>query len=148
MFRGPLHQRIANLVVRTELTSEWKQRGVKGSQYAILTDTIHEGAFEMSTRVHKALKDLKKSEKLRDNMTLTELAITMLGEAATHEFAVDRDAQGFGENHTAAKDGGEIAGNARKQIEAKTKRKVASPLNFRLFKKNQELKGDTNQEEE
>lgn len=73
-------------------------------------------------------------------MTLTELAITLLGEAATHEFAVDGDAQGFGENHEAAKDGGEIAGEARKSIEAKTNRKIASPLNFRLFKKDQSLK--------
>lgn len=141
-----INQRIANLVVRGELTGEWKERGVKGNEYAILTDTIHQGAFDMSTRAHKSLKELRKSEKLRDNMTLTELAITLLGEAATHEFAVGRDAQGFDENHTAAKDGGEIAGDARRKIEDKSGRKVASRLNFRLFKKNRELKGRDEEE--
>ncbi len=100
---------------RKDLTHEWQQRGIKeGFQYALLTDAISEGTFDLKTKDHKELKALKSHHNLRDHMSPLELALTMLGETTTAEFARSKDAQGFTENKDAAKLGGKVAGGARK----------------------------------
>ena len=85
--------------------------------------------FGLKPSEHKKLKSLKK-ENLRDHMTDLELIFTMLGEASTTEITVQQDAQGFQENKEAARSGGKIAGNARKELEKKSGRKVVSSSNF------------------
>ena len=125
-----IETRIQSKHIRDILTDEWKDRGITENRaYGILTNEIHKGAFDISIRKHKNLKSLKKHN-LRDHLTLTELAISILGEASTVDIARSRDAQGFDENKGAAQDGGKIAGDARKAIEAQTGKKVVSRLNF------------------
>lgn len=125
-----IEKRIRSIVARKELTAEWKKRGVKeGYEYAALTNVISERTFGRTTEGHKRLKGLK-NQNLRDHMTDLELILTMLGETTTKEITRQRDAQGFYENSRAASDGGAIAGNARKQIEAQTGQKVVSSSNF------------------
>lgn len=116
--------------IRKLLTDEWLSRGIHSNlDFAMLTDLIHLGAFEMTTADHKKLKSLTR-QNLRDHLSATELAITMLGEATTLEIAKGKDAQGLGENVDAAKEGGEVAGNARRDIEKRTGKKVANANNF------------------
>jgi DNA-damage-inducible protein D len=126
-----IEKRIRSIVVRKELTSEWRRRGVQeGKEYAMLTNTISQETFGTHTEGHKRIKGLAKQHNLRDHMNDLELILTMLGETSTKEIAKQRDAQGFYPNHRAAKAGGEIAGSARKQIETQTGRKVVTPTNF------------------
>jgi DNA-damage-inducible protein D len=99
-------------------------------EYAILTAEISEATFGLKPSEHQKLKNLKK-ENLRDHMTDLELIFSMLGEASTTEIAVQKEAQGFEENRDAARAGGKIAGNARKELEEKSGRKVVSSSNFR-----------------
>lgn len=103
-----IEKRIRGILVRDELTNEWKQRGVKeGKEYAILTAEISKATFGIIPSDYKKLKGLTKAnENLRDHMTDLELIFSMLGEASTTEIAKNRDAKGFEENHTAAKAGG------------------------------------------
>lgn len=123
-------RRMQSKGVRDILTEEWEERGIKDPrQFGALTNEIHKGAFDLTVKEHKDHKSLKRHN-LRDHMTLTELAITILGEASTVDIANSRDAQGFVENKEAAKDGGKIAGDARRQIEAQTGKKVVSKQNF------------------
>jgi DNA-damage-inducible protein D len=118
------------IAIREQLTNEWEQRGVKEQrEYAILTAEISEATFGLKPSEHKKLKNLKR-ENLRDHMTDLELIFTMLGEASTTEIAIQQDCQGFQENKEAAHAGGGIAGNARKELEAKSGRKVVSSSNF------------------
>ncbi|MDQ7811375.1 Bro-N domain-containing protein [Brevundimonas sp.] len=125
-----IEKRIRSIVARKELTSEWQKRGVQeGVEYATLTNIMSERTFGMHTKNHAKLKGLK-GQNLRDHMTDMELILTMLAETSTKEIAQQRDAQGFYENQRAASDGGGIAGNARKQIETQTGRKVVSKQNF------------------
>lgn len=125
-----IEKRMRGIAIRETLTNEWEQRGVKEQrEYAILTAEISEATFGLKPSEHKKLKSLKK-ENLRDHMTDLELIFTMLGEASTTEITVQQDAQGFQENKEAARAGGKIAGNARKELEAKSGRRVVSPLNF------------------
>lgn len=125
-----IEKRMRGIAIRETLTNEWEQRGVKEQrEYAILTAEISEATFGLKPSEHKNLKSLKK-ENLRDHMTDLELIFTMLGEASTTEITVQQDAQGFQENKEAARAGGKIAGNARKELEAKSGRRVVSPLNF------------------
>lgn len=127
--------RIKNITARNELTDEWAERDVEaGRDIAILTAIIHKGAFDITIKEHKEIKGLKK-ENLRDNMTRLELALSTLAEEATIEIAQKSDAQGFRENQVAAQKGGNIAGNARKQIEAETGQPVVSEKKF-LERKN------------
>ena len=127
--------RLAAIRAREELTDEWDKRGIKESrEYAILTAIIHKGGFNLTPSQHKAVKGLKR-QNLRDHMTPLELALTMLGEASTTEIARETDAQGFDENKDAARQGGQIAGNARKEIEARTGKPVVSDENFLPKKK-------------
>jgi hypothetical protein len=115
------------------LTNEWKKRGVKENlEYAILTSEISKAAFGMTPSEYKKFKDLDKpSDNLRDHMTDLELIFTMLGEASTTEIAKNLDVQGFTDNKIVAKQAGEIAGNARKELEQKSGRKVSTKLNYK-----------------
>jgi hypothetical protein len=118
------------IAIREQLTNEWEKRGVKEEkEYAILTAEIAEATFGLKPSDHKKLKGLKK-QNLRDHMTDLELIFTMLGEASTTEIAVQKDAQGFRRNKKAAQEGGEIAGNARRELEKKSGRRVVSKSNF------------------
>ena len=124
-----INQRLQAIQVRKELTDEWDARGVqKGVEYAILTDEISRAWSGMSTRQYKNLKGLKK-ENLRDNMTTLELVLNMLAEATTTELTNAQNPQGLEENRVVAKQGGAVAGNARKEIESKTGRPVVTAEN-------------------
>ena len=124
-----VHQRHLAIRIRNELTEEWQKRGVrKGVEFAILTDEISKAWSGMSTRQYKNLKGLKK-ENLRDNMTDLELVLTMLSEATTKEISEVRKPETLEENKEIARAGGNVAGNARKEIEEKTGKPVASSKN-------------------
>lgn len=128
-----IEKRIRGIQVRDELTNEWKNRGVKeGKEYSILTAEISKATFGIIPSEYKNLKGLTKtSENLRDHMTDLELIFTMLGEASTTEIAKNKNAQGFIENHKAAKAGGNVAGNARKELEKKSGATIVSKQNFK-----------------
>lgn len=128
-----IEKRIRGILVRDELTNQWKQRGVKdGKEYAILTAEISKATFGIVPSDYKKLKGLSKAnENLRDHMTDLELIFTMLGEASTTEIAKNKDARGFIENHKAAKAGGNVAGNARKELEKKSGKQIVSKQNFK-----------------
>ena len=121
-----INQRIQAFRVRNELTDEWSKRGVqKGAEYAILTDEITKAWSGMTTRRYKNHKGLKK-ENLRDNMTTLELVLNMLAEATTTEISKATEPKTFAQNKEVARQGGSVAGNARKEIESKTGRPVIS----------------------
>lgn len=124
-----VHQRLLAIRIRNELTDEWKKRGVqKGKEYAILTDEITRAGAGMSTGQYKRFKGLKK-ENLRDNMSDLELVLTMLAEASTTDIAKSEQPQGFEENQQVARRGGNVAGVARKALEAETGRPVITSQN-------------------
>ena len=129
-----IEKRLRSISVRGELTDEWKARGVaQGKEYSILTAEIARATFGITPTEHSQLKGLdvvKTGNNLRDHMTDLELIFTMLGEASTTEIARRSDALGFDENRTSAKQGGKIAGNARKALEAKTGKTVVSKANY------------------
>ena len=115
-----VHQRLLSIRIRNELTNEWQQRGVeKGREFAILTDEISKAWSGMTTRQYKNLKGLKK-ENLRDNMSDTELVLTMLAEASTRDISKATKPDGFAENVKVAKRGGNVANVARQRLEAET----------------------------
>jgi len=126
-----IEKRIRGILVRDELTNQWKQRGVKeGTEYAILTAEISKATFGIIPSDYKKIKGLEKSsENLRDHMTDLELIFTMLGEASTTEIAKNKDAHGFTENQRAAIAGGNVAGNALKDLEKKSGKKIVSSQN-------------------
>jgi len=125
-----IEKRMRGIAVRAELTDEWKNRGVNGEpEYAILTSEISKAAFGLTPTEYKNLKGLER-ENLRDHMNDLELIFSMLGEAATTEITRRHDAQGFGENKTAARKGGRIAGEAREKLEEETGEKVVTPENY------------------
>lgn len=129
-----VHQRLLAIRIRNELTDEWKKRGVqKGKEYAILTDEITRAWSGMSTRQYKQLKGLKK-ENLRDNMSDLELVLTMLAEASTTDIAKTEQPQGLDENQKVARRGGNVAGIARKALEAETGRPVVTSQNAESFR--------------
>lgn len=124
-----INQRLQAIQVRKELTDEWDSRGIqKGIEYAILTDEISHAWSGMNTRQYKTLKGLKK-ENLRDNMSTLELVLNMLAEASTTELTKAHDAQGLSENQKVARRGGNVAGDARKAIEADTGKPVITSKN-------------------
>ena len=124
-----INQRLQAIQVRKELTDSWQDHGVtEGREYAILTNEISKAWSGMSTRQYKDLKGLKK-ENLRDNMSTTELILNMLAEAATKDIAESTNPQGLEENKKVANRGGNIAGNARKEIEAETGKPVITSKN-------------------
>ena len=124
-----INQRLQAIQVRKELTDAWDDHGIqKGVEYAILTDEITKAWSGMTTRGYKNLKGLKK-ENLRDNMTTLEIVLNMLAEATTTELTKTTNPQGLEENKKVAKEGGSIAGNARKGIEQKTGKPVITSKN-------------------
>lgn len=124
-----INQRLQTIRARKELTDEWKAHGVQeGMEYAILTDEVTKAWSGMTTRRYKDLKGLKK-ENLRDNMSTLELALNMLTEATTTELTRTQNPQGLTQNQAVAREGGGIAGNARKEIEARTGRPVITSKN-------------------
>ena len=124
-----INQRLKSIEIRKELTNEWKKHGLKeGVQFATLTDIIYKTWADKSTKEYKKHKGLKK-ENLRDNMTNKELVLNMLAELSTKEISEVSNPDGFPEHRQVAKQGGEIARNARLELEAKTGKKVISPLN-------------------
>lgn len=125
-----IEKRMRGIAIREELTDEWDKRGVKlQREYAILTAEISKATFGMTPSEYKEHKGLER-ENLRDHMTDLELIFSMLGEASTKEIAVNRDAQGFDENKNAAKIGGKIAGDARRQLEQESGKPVISQKNY------------------
>jgi DNA-damage-inducible protein D len=130
-----IDKRMRGIAVRDELTGEWKQRGVKeGIEYAILTAEISKATFGLTPSEYRDHKGLAKGgDNLRDHMTDLELIFTMLGEASTTEIARTGDAQGLNENAVAARAGGNVAGNARQELEKKSGRRVVSRQNFKVL---------------
>ena len=125
-----VEKRVRGIAVRDELTGEWQKRGIQDQKdFAILTGEISKATFGLTPADYKKLKGLKR-ENLRDHMTDLELIFTMLGEAATTEIARNKDAQGLQKNKLAAKAGGSVAGNARRQLESKSGRKVITRDNY------------------
>lgn len=123
--------RLKSIEIRKDLTNEWQERGIISSKdFAVLTDDITLAWAGMKTKDYKKYKDLKK-ENLRDNMTNLELVLNMLAETSTTEISKVKKPKSLLENRKIAKEGGSIAGNARKQIEVKTKKPVISSINFR-----------------
>ncbi len=124
-----INQRLKSIEIRKELTDEWKNRGLKeGIQFAILTDIISKAWSDRTTKEYKILKGLKK-ENLRDNMTNTELILNMLAEASTKDISQAVNPDTFEESKKVAQQGGNVAKVALKELEAKTGKKVVSPLN-------------------
>ena len=137
-----IEKRMRSISIREELTDEWKDRGVKEQKdYAILTAEISKAAFGITPSEYKKIKGLKR-QNLRDHMNDLELIFSMLSEAATTEITRNKNTQGFDENKQAAVEGGSVAGTARKELEAKSGKKVVSGKNYLPDKKVKKLKGN------
>jgi hypothetical protein len=128
-----INQRLKSIEIRKELTDEWKERGLKaGQQFATLTDIITKTWAGKTTKEYKVLKGLKK-ENLRDNMTNTELILNMLAEASTKDISQSVNPKNFDESKTVAKQGGNVAKVAMKELEASTGKKVVTALNAKAI---------------
>ncbi|MFZ1800196.1 MAG: Bro-N domain-containing protein [Chitinophagaceae bacterium] len=124
-----INQRLKSIEIRKELTDEWKKRGLKeGVQFATLTDIITKAWSDKTTKEYKILKGLKK-ENLRDNMTNTELILNMLAEASTKDISAAVNPEDFEASKKVAKQGGDVAKVARKELETRTGKKVVTSLN-------------------
>ena len=135
-----INQRLKSIEVRKELTDEWEKTGVKkGKEFAILTDIITKGWSEKTVKGYKQFKNLKK-ESLRDNMTNLELVLNMLAEATTKEISKEKNPKSLNENKVIAAQGGNIAGNARKEIEEKTGKKVLSNGNNKELERSSKMR--------
>ena len=135
-----IEKRMRSIAIREELTEEWKNHGIKEQiEYSILTAEISKATFGITPSKHKQLKGLK-SQNLRDHMTDLELIFSMLGEASTKEIVVNTNPKGFELNKKAAKAGGKIAGDARKQLEIKSGKKVVTKQNYLPESKNKGIK--------
>ena len=142
-----IDKRLRGIAIRQELTDEWKDRGVENPKdFAILTNEIHKATFEVSINEHKNIKNfpLKTRANLRDHMTDLELIFSMLGERATTEITQVNDSRGFEHLSTDAKKGGNIAKNARIELEKETKQKVVSKENYFDKVQSDELGEDKN----
>jgi hypothetical protein len=123
-----INQRLKSIEIRKDLTDEWKKHGLqKGVQFATLTDIIYQTWSDMTAKEYRQFKGLKK-ENLRDNMTNKELILNMLAELSTKEISESKQSSSFDEHKQIAHDGGEIARNARIELEAKTGKAVVSNL--------------------
>jgi hypothetical protein len=139
---GWIEKRMRGIAIREELTDEWKKRGVKeDAEYAILTAEISKATFSLTPTQYKKLKGLKR-ENLRDHMNDLEQIFSMLGEAATTEITLNKDAQGFHESKDAAHQGGDVAGKARKDLEGRTGKRVVSKQNYLQPPQNKKLLED------
>ena len=137
-----INQRLKSIEIRKDLTDEWKSRGLEeGLHFATLTDIIYKTWADKTAKEYKQHKGLKK-ENLRDNMTNAELVLNMLAELSTKQISEAVNPETLDEHAQIAKQGGEIARNARLELEAKTGQKVVSPLNAKkgiLKSKNKEI---------
>ncbi|MEK7307817.1 MAG: Bro-N domain-containing protein [Nitrospirota bacterium] len=134
-----IEKRIRGITIREELTDQWQKRDIREQkEYEILTAEISEATFGLTPSAYKKFKKLKR-ENLRDHMNDLELIFSMLGEASTKEIAVNKDAQGFVENKQAAYEGGSIAGNARRELEKKSGKKVSTRKNYLKEPQNKKL---------
>jgi len=134
-----IEKRMRGIAIREELTDEWKKRGVKEeTEYAILTAEISKATFGLTPSQYKKLKRLKR-ENLRDHFSDLEQIFSILGEAATTEITRTTDAQGFYESKDAAREGGEVAGKARKDLESRTGKKIVSRRNYLQQPENRKL---------
>ncbi len=139
-----IEKRMRSIAIREELTEEWKNRDVKEQvEYAVLTAEISKATFGLTPSEYKKVKGLK-SQNLRDHMTDLELIFSMLGEASTTEIVKTKNPKGFIENKKAARQGGNVAGNARKELEQRTGKKVVTGENYlpESSKNKQLKKGD------
>ncbi len=138
-----INQRLKSIEIRKELTEEWKKQGLnEGVQFATLTDIITKAWSDKTTKEYKILKGLKK-ENLRDNMTNTELILNMLAEASTKDISAATNPKDYEDSKKVAKQGGNVARVARKELEAKTGKKVVTSLNAKSalqLKENKKLK--------
>lgn len=127
-----IDRRLQGIVVRDELTQEWRERGAEeGRQFAILTDILSRGAFSASVAEHKQVKALKARDNLRDSMTTMELLLTALSEETAKTLHQVHDSQGFGELQGDAREAGDVAGATRRDIEARTGVPVVSSENYK-----------------
>ncbi|MFH1867966.1 MAG: Bro-N domain-containing protein [Candidatus Omnitrophota bacterium] len=134
-----IEKRMRGIAIREELTDQWKKRDIKEQkEYEILTAEISKATFDMTPSAYKKHKGLNR-ENLRDHMTDLELIFSMLGEASTKEITINKDAQGFVENKQAACEGGAVAGNARKELERKSGKRVSSKENYKKLPQNKKL---------
>jgi len=134
-----IEKRMRGIAIREELTDEWDKREIKEQkEYAILTSEISKAAFGITPSEYKNLKGLKR-ENLRDHMNDLELIFSMLGEASTTEITKNRNVRDFPEAKKAAKNGGDVAGKARKDLEQKSGRKVVSKQNYLEEPENKKL---------
>jgi DNA-damage-inducible protein D len=129
-----IQRRLENIVVRNDVTAEWAERGAEeGREFALLTDVLNKGTFELTTGEHKAVKGLKPRHNLRDSMTPLELVLTSLAETTAATFHQQRDSQGFMDLQRDAHQAGGIAGDTRERIEAATGQPVVSPENYKTL---------------
>ena len=129
-----VNQRLKSIEIRKSLTDEWEKRGVKeGIEFAILTDEITQAWTGLTTKEYKKLKGIKK-ENLRDNMTNLELVLNMLAETATTEISDKQEPKTLNENKSVAREGGSVAGNARREIEMKTGKNVITKSKPKMLK--------------
>ncbi len=143
-----INQRLKSIEIRKDLTDQWKLHNVEeGIQYATLTDIIYQHWAGKTAKEYKQFKGLKK-ENLRDNMTNEELVLNMLAELSTTSITKSKNPQTLEDNMQCAADGGDVARVAREQLEAKTGRKVVSPLSARRFFEGQKPKGEISTEDE
>ncbi|MBI2630745.1 Bro-N domain-containing protein [Candidatus Nomurabacteria bacterium] len=134
-------KRMRGINIRNTLTNEWKDRGAReGIDFAILTNEIYKGTFELNAKQIKNYKNLNNPDNLRDHMDEMELILTMLGEATTTRISQNKNSSNFQSLKKDAKAGGKIAGNTRKQIENKTKQKVLRKENYLDNTQNKKLK--------
>jgi hypothetical protein len=135
-----VEKRMRSIAIREELTEEWSERGIKEQkEYAILTAQISKATFGLTPSEYKEVKNLKR-ENLRDHMTDLELIFSMLGEASTTAIVKTQNPKGFIENKKAAKQGGDVAGNARKELEKKTGEKVVSTTNYKVLEEKKQTR--------
>ena len=137
-----INRRVKTIEIRKELTDEWQRSGVRqGMEYASLTDIISQGWSGLNTRQYKKLKRLTK-ENLRDNMSNMELALNMLAELTTTELSKSRNPNGYEQSADVAREGSEIVGNTRREIEKKTGKSVITDKNARQLLQNSEIDED------
>src|SRR3989338_7385462 len=136
-----IEKRVRGIAIRDELTDEWKKRDVgTEKEYAILTAEISKATFGMTPSEYKEFKGLKKpNQNLRDHLNDLELIFTMLGERVTTEITKNKDARGFTQNKEAAQEGGEVAGNARKDAEKRIGKTIISNENYLGLKKKKQI---------
>lgn len=140
-----IEKRMRSIAIREELTDEWKNHGINEKiEYSILTAEISKATFGITPSQYKEIKNLK-NQNLRDHMTDLELIFSMLGEASTKEIVINTNPQGFDENKKVAKAGGKIAGDARKQLEKQSGKKVVSRQNYLPDSKTRNLTDNINE---